>query len=261
MPRFAHDGPVASNADAYRGGRPLSPSTMLTPPLAAGFIALALAMAAVFVRGVVRAPVSGDRPDMRRRAGLFALGVAAVYLGVSFALAHLGVLARIDTVPPPAGGMLVAMSLGMVALAFSRLGDRLLAWPLGVLVGVQSFRILVELLLAATYHAGALPVELTYEGLNVDVVTGVLAAALGVWAWRGRLPRGVVLAWNVLGLALLGIVVTMAALSAFGVWTTSPRVTLPTTWPGVWLPAWLVQLAFLGHLLVFRKLARERRGG
>lgn len=229
----------------------------LSPALAAGFIGLALGMAAVFVAGVALAPgVPGSA-----RATLGAVGVAALYLGVSFALARLGVLADVDARPPPAGLMLLAMGLGMVALAFSPLGDRLLAWPLGVLVGVQAFRIAVELLLAATYHAGGLPVEMTYEGLNFDVVSGVLALGLGLWAWRGTVPRGAVLAWNGLGLALLAIVVTMAALSAFGVWATEPRVALPAMWPGVWLPAWLVMLALLGHVLVFRKLARERRGG
>ena len=225
----------------------------LPPALSAGFVGLSLLMAAVFVGGVVFAP---GRP---RSAGsaLGALGVAALYLGVSFTLARLGVLADVDVRPPPVGLMLAAMSLGTVALAASSLGDRLLAWPLGVLVGVQAFRIAVELLLAATYRAGALPVEMTYHGLNVDVVTGVLALGLGVWLWRAAPPRGAVLAWNALGLALLAFVVAMAALSAFGVWATEPRVTLPTAWPGVWLPAWLVQLALLGHVLVFRKLARQ----
>ena len=145
-----------------------------------------------------------------------------------------------------------------MALAFSPLGDRLLAWPLGVLVGVQSFRVAVELLLAATYHAGVLPAEMTYEGLDFDVVTGVLAAGIGVWAWRGTVPRAVVWAWNALGLALLLVVVAIAATSALGVAQTSPRVTLPAGWPGVWLPAWLVQLALLGHVLVFRALRRAR---
>jgi hypothetical protein len=67
-----------------------------------------------------------------------------------------------------------------------------------------------------------------------------------------------VLAWNALGLGLLAVVVGTAAAAAFGVLETTPRMTLPTTWPGVWLPAWLVQLALFGHVLVFRKLTRRR---
>lgn len=227
---------------------------MLSAPLAAGFVLLTAALAAAFVWGVARAPSA--------RAAGAALGVVALYLGVSFALARAGVLADVDARPPPVGLMLLAMGAGMVALAFSPLGDRLLAWPLSVLVGVQAFRIAVELLLAAVWADGALPVEMTYHGLNFDVVTGLLAVPLAVWL-RSAPPtpaqRRAVLAWNGLGAALLAVVVAMASLSAFGVWETRPRVLLPAAWPGVWLPAWLVMLALLGHVLVFRALARARR--
>ena len=228
----------------------------LPPAVSAGFVGLALLMAAGFVLAVRYAP--GETAGGRGRWTLAAVAVAAVYLGVPAALALTGALADLDARPPLVAPMLLALTGGVVALAFSRVGDRLLAWPLGALVGFQVFRVPVELLLAAAYHGGAVPVEVTYEGLNADVVTGLLAAGVGVWAWRGAVPRGVVLAWNVLGLVLLVVVVGLAATSAFGVLPTSPRVTLPATWPGVWLPAWLVQLALLGHLLVFRALARER---
>ena len=231
----------------------------LPPGLSAGFAALALAMAVLFVASVWLAPVVGEARSDRRRAALVAAGVAALYLVVSAALARAGVLAELGRRPPPAGLLLVGLALGMAALAFSRFGTRLLAWPLGALAGVQAFRVLIELLLLAAYHAGSVPREMTFEGHNVDIVTGLLAAGIGVWAWRGTVPRGVVLAWNVLGLGLLVAVVASAATSAFGIVETHPRVTLPATWPGVWLPAWLVQLALLGHLLVFRALARDRR--
>ena len=48
----------------------------LPPDLAAGFVALALAMAAVFAWGAWAAPAPG-----RQRAALAALGVAAVRVG------------------------------------------------------------------------------------------------------------------------------------------------------------------------------------
>ncbi len=222
--------------------------------LAVALAALAVAMAGVFAAAL---GWGGTRPRGRWLA--VGLGVAALYLGVSAALAASGALADMDSRPPPAALMLVTMSVGTVALGVSRVGDQLLGLPLAVLVGAQSFRVVVEVILAAAYGAGAVPVEMTWHGLNFDVATGLAAAALGAWLWRGSPPRAVVWAWNALGLALLAVVVAVAALSAFGVLETDPRVTLPVTWPGVWLPAWLVQLALLGHVLVFRALRQPGR--
>ena len=227
----------------------------LPPVLAVLLAALALDMAAVLVAALALAGPG------RRRWAFVGLAVAAGYLGVSGALAASGALADLDARPPPAGLLLLALGGATVALAFSRVGDRLLRWPLAALVGAQAFRILVELWLTASYHAGAVPVEVTMEGLNFDVVSGVTAAALGLWLWRGSPPRWIVWAWNALGLALLVTVVALSTRSALGLVETVPRLALPAAWPGVWLPAWLVQLALLGHLLVFRALRQRRPGG
>ncbi|MGB3544775.1 hypothetical protein [Rubrivirga sp.] len=211
-------------------------------------------MAALLVVGAAWSPVR------RGTWALRALAVAAVVMGVSGALAQAGVLADLDARPPPVALLLVATSIGMGVLAFSTFGDRFLQLPLAVLVGFQAFRIAVGLLLAASSTAGIVPIEVSYHGLNFDVVTGVLGLVLGVWLWLGSPPRGLVVAWNVLGLALLATVVGVAATSAFGIFETEPRMTLPASWPGVWLPAWLVQVAFFGHLLVFRALRHDADG-
>ncbi|WP_420454426.1 hypothetical protein [Rubrivirga sp.] len=228
----------------------------LSPPLAVALLGLTVVMAAVFV---LAAQGRTGPPADRRRGLCGGFAVAAVYLGVSGGLAASGVLEDVDARPPAVGLMLGAFGVATVALGLSRVGDRLLTWPLAALVGFQAFRIAVEVWLAEAYDAGAVPAGVTVHGHNFDIVTGLTAAALGVWLWRGSPPRWVVWAWNVLGLVLLAVVVVTAALSAFGVVETEPRMTLPTTWPGVWLPAWLVQLALLGHVLVFRALRRPAR--
>ena len=61
-----------------------------------------------------------------------------------------------------------------------------------------------------------------------------------------------------LGLALLIAIVTIAILSSpvpFRTFDAGPANTYVTGFPGVWLPAVLVQAALLGHLLVFRRLS------
>lgn len=236
---------------------------MLLPvPLAAGFVLLTLVMAGVFVyaawcAGIVLAEERSERQKWTR----IALAYAVAVLGISALLAASGVLADLDARPPRAALLVGAVTLGTVVLAFTRFGERIAqAWLLWALVIAQSFRLLVEVLLAWGHAAGVVPVEVTWSGWNYDVVTGITALILGLWMWRGSVPRWVVAAWNGLGLVLLAIVVVTAIRSAFGFLETAPRLRLPATWPGVWLPVWLVQMALLGHLLVFRAL-RQKRGG
>ncbi len=101
---------------------------------------------------------------------------------------------------------------------------------------------------------------MTYAGLNFDIVTGVTAALLGYLLLRGRASITATKAWNILGLLLLANIVGIAVLASpvpIHVAFEGPVNTLPSTFPFVWLPTVLVQLALLGHLLVFRRLRMD----
>ena len=109
------------------------------------------------------------------------------------------------------------------------------------------------------YLEGVMPVQMSYSGQNGDVVTGITAGALGLWLARRHAPRWVVAAWNVLGLALLVNVVTVAIMSTpLFEWFGKDRVPLFVTYPPfVWLPAILVMAALMSHILVWRRLSLE----
>src|SRR5215813_15165441 len=81
-----------------------------------GIGGLAVLVAALFLVGVARA----DRARLPRAAA-----GAALWLGVTFALAASGVLARFDLRPPPIAPLLVASLVAGVAVGASRLGGRL----------------------------------------------------------------------------------------------------------------------------------------
>ena len=111
------------------------------------------------------------------------------------------------------------------------------------------------------YVEGVMPVQMSYEGRNFDVVTGVTAGVLGLWLAFARAPRWIVAAWNLLGVALLVNIVVIAVVSTprfrwFGDDRLNTFVTYP---PFVWLPAVLVMAALIGHILVGRRLSLERR--
>jgi hypothetical protein len=226
------------------------PASSLTTGL---FVVLVFLMA-----GLVAAALRRAFPDW---AWLGISVFALVWLVIPAALAAAGRLERYDLTPAPALAMVLVITLITIGVALSVKGAYLMhAVPLSLLVGMQSFRIGVEWLLHRLYLEGVVPVQMTWSGRNFDVVTGITALLLGVWLSRGRaVPGWVVLAWNLLGLALLVNIVAVAILSTpvpFRQFADGPANLLPGTFPFVWLPTFLVQLALIGHLLVFRKLAR-----
>lgn len=229
----------------------------------AGFTALVLAVtgfAVVATAGAARA--GGEDPEatakLRTRTAI-ALGA---WLALTGGAAASGVLARFDALPPPLMVLVATSAVLSTTVALSRIG-RLLAegLPLAALVGFQAFRLPLELVLHRLSLDGVLPAQMTFDGMNYDIATGVLAVPLALWLSRGGAPRVVVLLWNLLGLALLLTIVTIAILSAPGplrAFVNEPANTIVTTLPFVWLPTVLVQSAWIGHLLVFRRLRMER---
>ncbi|MDB5857028.1 MAG: hypothetical protein JWQ76_717 [Ramlibacter sp.] len=216
------------------------------------FVAVVAAVMVMFVFAVLK--MEGPRD----RYGVVLL-VLAFWLAVPGVLAYRGDLDRYAPVPPPGFILFALLTLGTVMLAFSGFGARMARLPLAGLVGFQVFRVPLELVLHRLYAEGVIPVQMTYAGRNFDIVTGVLAALLAVWIWKGQAPRWLVLAWNLLGLVLLANVVTIAVLSTpvpFRQFMNEPANLLPSTFPYVWLPMFLVQAALFGHLLVFRAIRR-----
>lgn len=224
-----------------------------------GLPLLAAAVAAAVVVATGNAATAAGRDDadassLRRRTAL----VLVAWFALTGALAGAGLLSRFDVLPPPLMLVVVPAFVALTALAFSPFGTLLARHtPLAALVGFQAFRIPLEVMLHQLGLDGVLPVQMTWDGMNWDVVSGATAALVGAWAAFGRVPRVVLLAWNLLGTLLLAVIVTIAVLSApvpFRAFWNEPANTIVATFPFVWLPTVLVQAAWFGHLLVFRRL-------
>jgi hypothetical protein len=144
--------------------------------------------------------------------------------------------------------------------AFSRSGWRLVnGLSLASLVGFQVFRVPVELILFWLARDGVVPVQMTFEGLNFDILSGISAPVVAWLITTERLSTKGILLWNLVGLGLLINIVIIAILStpvSFRVFLNEPANTFITHAPYVWLPVFLVQAALCGHLLVFRRLWR-----
>lgn len=199
---------------------------------------------------------SAGRPGVRSR---LALGVAAV-MATSALAALSGALQRFDRVPPPMAILIVAIFAIAFAVGLSPFGRGVAAnTPFRTLVGLQAFRLPLELVMHRAATLGIMPPELSYSGYNFDIVTGTGALSLWFLIRSGvQVPPWAVWTWNLWGCCCL---VAIAAIAI----TTSPMVRLfgddpahVNTWvlffPYVWLPAVLVTIAVAAHVVITRRL-------
>lgn len=247
---------------ANTGAVPATPASMIprgSETLVVFFITMPLALVALLLCAIGYLVRRGELP---RRAFPIALATLASWLGLWGAIAHSGVLNVWDGFPPRAFPALVALFATNVWFAFSRTG-RALAQAVSFrwLVGFQVFRLPLELMLHRAMLEGLMPSQMSFEGFNFDIVTGLCAGALALASTRIALPRWVYWGFNLLGSTLLTVIVTIAIVSmpTFALFGPDRVNTWVFGFPYVYLPAVLVQGALLGHLLVFRKLCMTSR--
>jgi hypothetical protein len=120
----------------------------------------------------------------------------------------------------------------------------------------------VELALFALHASGHAPVQITFAGRNFDVLVG-LSAPLVAWLLATeRIGAKGAVAWNLLGLAVLANTVGTLASSTSGPlhldWPGAPFTAI-TTWPIVWLPAFLMPTAVFLHVVSLQQNLRQLR--
>lgn len=131
------------------------------------------------------------------------------------------------------------------------------------LIYLQSFRILVEIALWLLVRNGTLPVQMSFEGRNFDILTGLLAFPVGYYCFvKKSWPPVAALLYNIGGLVLLLNVVIISTLSMptpLRVFHNQPDSSLMTTFPFIYLPGLLVPLAYTLHILSLRQLGMYRQ--
>lgn len=157
-------------------------------------------------------------------------------------------------------GVLPAVLLIVAYLAFFlEFVERL---PLTILTATHIVRIPVEITLFWLFGAGMVPRIMTFEGANFDIASGVLAIIVLIIAFRGgKVSRPLIIAFNIIGLILLGVIVTIAALSV-----QSPMQQMSFDQPNravlffpyVFLPTIIVPIVLASHLFALYKSLRGK---
>ena len=170
-----------------------------------------------------------------------------------------------DIVPPrlPVFAVLPAVILIVVIFVAGR--HFIAELPLFPLTVIHAIRIPVELTLAALFEQGLIPREMTFHGWNYDIISGILAIVVSVFAFRGDgTNRKLLVGFNVIGLILLANVVTIAILAV-----QSPIQKLAFDHPNrgvlyfpyIWLPAMIVPVVLFCHLASLYKLLKAEPSG
>lgn len=201
---------------------------------------------------------TGSRKVFGKSKGLLVTAVLTLLLAAQALLAAKGFFRDFSGMPPRIFLLIGPVFFLLFIIAFLPRTSRWVA-PLSqtALSGFQSFRIAVEIVLWALYAQVLIPVQMTFEGRNFDIVSGILGAVVGLLLWRKvKLSRAVILVWNFIGLGLLINIVVTAILStpvSFRFFMNEPANTIVAELPYVWLPGFVVPMAFLLHILSIRK--------
>lgn len=185
--------------------------------------------------------------------------ISVIWFGAAMWITGSGLLTQFNRTPPPMAMMIAAVVIVSILIGLSSFGRNAAAMPILYLVGLQAFRLPLELLMHRGVTLGIVPVELSYTGYNFDIVTGIGAALIAIALMRGvSVPRGAIWLWNLYGFFCLAAILAIAVLGSpmlhrFG---TDPRHV--NTWvlffPYVLVPVTLVVTALSGHIVITRKL-------
>jgi hypothetical protein len=165
--------------------------------------------------------------------------------------------------PPRVVFTILVPLIVILIFSFTTKGKQLLrAIPQHWLVMFQSFRIFVELLLWLAFVQGLLPEQMTFEGRNFDVVAGILGLAAGWLILHNKgWNKKILVAYNVIGLALLLNILVIAVLSFPGplrYFMNEPANVIVADFPFIYLPGILVVIAAGFHMLSLRQLFVKR---
>lgn len=108
----------------------------------------------------------------------------------------------------------VLPALAMIIIFFAFFGSFIERLPIRFLTIIHVVRIPVELTIFWLFIAGFMPRMMTFQSLNFDIVTGVLSLIIFFAAFRrdsGNRPM--LIAFNIVGLVLLFVIVSIAAFS------------------------------------------------
>jgi hypothetical protein len=201
----------------------------------------------------------------QKQAKVFYVVVLGIIFWVTLVLllSYTGFFSNFEPFPKPPLLILIPLPLVLWLTFWKPFEEYLKTTPSGGLIYIQSFRIVVELVLWLLYIRQWMPVQMTFIGYNFDILTGLTAPLVAYLCFTKRmLPAYISLVWNIAGLILLANVLLIAVFSMpvpFRFFMNEPSVSLVAEFPFILLPAVLVPFAYAFHIFSIRQYLLKRK--
>lgn len=195
------------------------------------------------------------RKKILRNYWLF-LGLWIVFVSIA---SLSGFTSDFDSLPPRPALFIVIPAIVLIFIMRSDTTKQILkAIPPKYLINIHLFRIPVEILLWMLLLAGITPIQMTFEGRNLDILVGVTAPLAAYLAFgNGKMNKKLAIGWNIFGLALLVNILVIAVLSMptpLRMFMNEPANTEVGKFPVIFLPAILVPIAYYFHFFSLKQL-------
>jgi uncharacterized membrane protein len=224
------------------------------------WLLLALICLTLIVYGLNKALKKTEWVKQKKQKLVFGTAIIILLWTILLAiLSYKGFFADFGKLPPrPALAVLIPLPF-VLLFAFSKNGTQVLqSIPPHWLIFMQSFRIFVELLIWLAFLANKLPVQMSFEGRNFDVLTGILSLPVGYLLLKqSTYSSKIIIAFNTIGILLLLNILIIAVLSMPGparYFMNEPANTLVAQFPFIVLPGILVPIAYSFHIFSLRRL-------
>ena len=223
------------------------------------YIRLVFLVTALTTIGFIHFGTRSAENKGHRRISWVLLTTITVWMATTGIMASRGFFLEFDTLPPRLVFIVLPPNLAILGLLIiKRSRNFILQIPISTLTYVHIIRVPVEMVLWWLAAYDLVPLLLTFEGINYDILSGVTAPFVAIFmVGRKRKNRIGAIIWNLAALAMLVNIVSHAILSTpypFQQYSLDQPMTAVFYPPFVWLPALVVPIVLFSHLASLMQL-------
>ena len=224
-----------------------------------GYVSLIFILTTIATFGFIYFCIFKAQKKGNKQVSIISGALIVIWLAVSGFLAQSGFYLVTDSVPPrlflTLGPMLATI---VVLVSVERSRNFILNMPIATLTYLHIVRVPVEMVLWWMFLGGLVPELMTFEGINYDILSGVTAPFIAIFAVGVKKKRKTLaIIWNFIALGLLFNIVGHAILSAptpFQKFAFEMPNVGVLYFPFVWLPAFIVPAVLFSHIASLLKL-------